>query len=95
MRMRPGVLAGVGLTALVAATVVLFTVDLPEGVELALQGVWVLVVVVLCWGTARSMRHRQRASQRYDKPDGAAQSGPVPDFDRRTLLQQYKQPPRL
>ncbi|MFE5340570.1 hypothetical protein [Isoptericola sp. NPDC056578] len=94
MRIRPGVLAGVGLAVLVAATVVLFTVRLPEGVELALQGVWIVVVVVLCWGTARSMGRRQRTRDRV-RPDGAGESGPAPQFDRRSLLGQDKQPPHL
>ncbi|MEL7977865.1 hypothetical protein AAG589_18505 [Isoptericola sp. F-RaC21] len=92
---RGGVVAAVGLGLLVVATVVLFTVPLADGLELALQVVWVLLVVALCWGTARAMRHRQRARVPRVTPDGAGQTDELRHLDRRTLIGQEKQPHRL
>lgn len=62
--MRPVVLYPVGTVAVVALTVLLFTVDLPGALSAAVQVAWVVLVAALCWTGARDIGRRLEAEGR-------------------------------
>ncbi|MFP3714086.1 hypothetical protein [Puerhibacterium sp. TATVAM-FAB25] len=62
--MRPAVLYPVGTVAVVALTVLLFTVDLPGAPSAVAQVAWVVLVAALCWAGARDIGRRLEAEGR-------------------------------
>jgi hypothetical protein len=64
VRMRPAVLYPVGTVAVVALTVLLFTVDLPGALSAVVQVVWVALIAALCWGGARAIGRKLEAEGR-------------------------------
>jgi hypothetical protein len=62
--MRPAVLYPVGIVAVVALTVLLFTVDLPGALSAVIQVAWVVLVAALCWTGARDIGRRLEAEGR-------------------------------
>jgi hypothetical protein len=62
--MRPAVLYPVGIAAVVALTVLLFTVDLPGALSAVAQVVWVVLIAALCWGGARAIGRKLEAEGR-------------------------------